>query len=250
MNFAPAALAASPTQRIFAHARIEASLIMRNGEQLLLALVIPIGLLVLGRFFGGRFGITLSDLAPSVMALAIWSSAFVSVAISTGFDRRQGVLERLVATPLGRTGLLIGKVVAISLITALQLVVIFALALILGWRPTGSPLPHLIAVVTALLAIAAFVCLALALAGTFRAEATLGLANLIYLIGAVGGGLMTPIASYPSAVRVIEQLLPTAALGEALRATSHVVSLWWPPVTAAVWALLSLLLARKAFRWT
>ena len=79
---------------------------MRNGEQLLLALVIPIGIIVAGRFLGSRVGLTMDVLAPSVLALAIWSTCFTSQAIMTGFERRYGVLERLSATPLGRSGLL------------------------------------------------------------------------------------------------------------------------------------------------
>ena len=58
-----------------------------------------------------------------MLALAIWSSGFTSVAIATGFERRYGVLERLAATPLGRGGLLLGKACAIVTVILGQLVV-------------------------------------------------------------------------------------------------------------------------------
>ena len=106
----------------------------RNGEQLLLALVIPLAILVAGRFAAALIG-SLEVLGPSVLALALWSSAFTSVAISTAFERRYGVLERLATTPLGKPGLLAGKALAVTLIMFGQLVILTGAALALGWRP-------------------------------------------------------------------------------------------------------------------
>src|SRR5690606_21303646 len=84
LDFRPAGRAAPRAQQVLAHARTEASLIIRNGEQALLALVIPISILVAGRWFEGRLGVDFATTVPSVLALAIWSSCFTSLAISTG----------------------------------------------------------------------------------------------------------------------------------------------------------------------
>ncbi len=249
LDFTPAPGAAPAAQRVRRHALIEARLMVRNGEQLLLAIAIPIGIVIIGRFVGGPFG-ELETLIPSVLGLAIWSSAFTSVAIATGFERRYGVLERLAATPLGRSGLLAGKAGAVIMIVVGQVVIISAVGLILGWRPRPTPLTVLIAVLIMVLAIATFSCLALLLAGRLRAEATLGLANLIYLIFAAGGGLVVAVDGYPSVVRPVLRLLPTGALGEGLRAAATGTVLWWPLLVLAVWLVISGLLARAAFRWT
>ena len=224
-------------------------LLARNGEQLLLALVIPIGLLVLGRIIGGAFG-DLSVLAPSVLALAVWSSAFTSVAISTGFERRYGVLERLACTPLGRTGLLTGKALATAAVVLGQLLVIGAVALLLGWRPTVTPLGVVLSVVTVLLAGIAFSGLALALAGRLRAEVTLALANVIYVLLLAGGALVLPLDRYPGVLQSVVALLPTAALGEGLRAYAVGDTLLWPLLSLLIWSGLGLLAAWKGFRWT
>ena len=109
LDLSPAPAPAPPAKRIIRHGLIEARLLIRNGEQLLLALVIQLAILVAGRFAGSSIG-RLDLLAPSVLALAVWSSAFTSVAISTAFERRYGVLERLATTPLGKSGLVAGKV--------------------------------------------------------------------------------------------------------------------------------------------
>ncbi|SDS12240.1 ABC-2 type transport system permease protein [Friedmanniella luteola] len=249
LDLSPAAGAAPARQRVVRHGLTEARLLVRNGEQLLLALVIPLGILVAGRVLGGQLG-ALETLAPSVLALAVWSTAFTSVAIATGFERRYGVLERLATTPLGRTGLLAGKALSVVLVVAGQLVVLSTAALLLGWRPAFSAASALAAALLVVLAAAAFVSLALLLAGRLRAEATLGLANLVHVVLLVGGGLVLPLSRYPAALRPVLELLPTAALGEGLRAAATGVVLGWPPLVCLVWLLLGGLAARKVFRWT
>lgn len=249
LDFGPAPGAAPARRRVITHALIEARLLIRNGEQLLLALAIPVGIVIIGALVGGPFG-DLAQLVPSVLGLAIWSSAFTSVAIATGFERRYGVLERLAATPLGRAGLLAGKTGAVIMIVAGQLVIISIVGLLLGWRPQATPLSAVAAALSVVLAIATFSCLALLLAGRLRAEATLGLANLIYLIFAAGGGLVIAVDGYPSAVQPILRLLPTGALGEGLRAAAVGVPIWWPIPVLAAWLVITGLAARATFRWT
>ncbi len=139
LDLSPAPEAAPPAKRILRHGLIEARLLIRNGEQLLLALVIPVAILVAGRFVKSSVG-NLDLLGPSVLALAVWSSAFTSTAISTAFERRYGVLERLATTPLGKPGLLAGKALAVIMIMIGQLVILTGIALGLGWRPSFTPL--------------------------------------------------------------------------------------------------------------
>ena len=249
LDLSPAPGAAPVRQRVVRHGLTEARLLLRNGEQLLLALVIPLGLLVAGRVLGGRFG-SLETLAPSVLALAVWSTAFTSVAIATGFERRYGVLERLACTPLGKTGLLAGKALAVVLVVLGQLVVLGVAALLLGWRPSFTVASAVGAVLLTVLAAAAFASLALLLAGRLRAEATLGLANLVYVVLLVGGALMLPVDRYPAAVQPVLELLPTAALGEGLRAAATGQLLGWPLLVCLAWLLLGGTAARRGFRWT
>lgn len=245
LDFSPAGESASRLQQILAHARTEASLILRNGEQALLALVIPIGILVAGRFLGTRFGLAFDTLVPSVLTLAIWSSCFTSLAIATGFERRYNVLERLAATPLGKPGILLGKACAIAMVTSIQVVVLVVVALLIGWRPSFDPPLLLVAALACVLAALAFAGLALTLAGTARPELTLAVANLVYLFGVAGGAVLLPVSSYPSWAQPFLTLLPTAALGEALRSADKMAL-----IVLAVWAAGTLVLARKVFRWT
>jgi ABC-2 type transport system permease protein len=230
------------------HALTELLLLVRNGEQLLLALAIPLAVLTVGGIAGGRWGDS-SVLAPSVLALAIWSSAFTSVAISTGFERRYGVLERLAATPLGKSGLLAGKIVGIVVIVGFQLLVITAAALYIGWRPGFTMLSVAVAVAVVIMAVGTFTSLGLALASLLRAEVTLAAANLIYVVLLAGGAVVLPLDRYPAAAQPVLSLLPTAALGEGLRAAATGAVLGWPLLVLAIWLAASSALAAKAFRW-
>ena len=244
LDFAPTGAAAPRSQQVWAHAKTEATLLLRNGEQLLLALVIPIGILVAGRWFGPALGWSFEVVAPSVLALAMWTTCFTALAISTGFERRYNVLERISATPLGTSGILLGKAVGFALITAGQAAVLAAVAFGIGWRPAFEPKHLLVALLASGIGMVAFAGLGLTLAGSLRAEVTLALANLGHLVG-MAAGLLIPLADYPPVIRPLVALLPTSALGEAVRYGS----LFSLPILAA-WCVAGLLLARKVFSWT
>ena len=249
LDLSPAPGAAPAAQRVLRHGLTEARLLVRNGEQLLLALVIPLALLLLAALTHDRL-LPLASAAPSVLALAVWSSAFTSVAIATGFERRYGVLERLAATPLGRSGLLAGKALAVLLVLVGQLVVLSAVALLVGWRPAFDAGALGAAVLLVVLGAAAFAGLGLLLAGRLRAEATLAVANLVYVVLLVAGALVLPLSRYPASLRPVVELLPTAALGEGLRATATGVVLGWPFAVLLAWVVVAALAAWKGFRWT
>ncbi|WP_203337880.1 ABC transporter permease [Nocardioides limicola] len=253
MTFTPAPGSAPFLRQVRAQSAMEVRLLLRNGEQLLLAAVIPVLALVAGVFGARRLDLSFDHdpvdvLAPGVLALAIMSTAFASLAIATGFERRYGLLKRLGSSPLPRTGLLAGKVVALLCVQAAQCLVVGAVAVGLGWRP-GSATGVALAVVAALLGTAAFGSLGLALAGAVRAEATLAIANLVYLLLMAGGAVVLPRDSYGAAAGVL-QVLPSAALGDAFRAAlidGRPDLVAW--AVLAGWAVLGTLLASRFFKW-
>ncbi|GAA1449358.1 ABC transporter permease [Mycobacterium cookii] len=256
-TFAPAPGGASLRRMVLAQSRMEARLMLRNGEQLLLAIVIPVIVLVGGVAAAGRIGIDLDGhravdiLTPGVLALAVMSTAFTSVAISTGFERRYGVIKLLGASPLPRHGLLLGKVLALLNVVALQLVVLVVVGLLLGWEPTlDAPARTVLGVVLAVaLGTAAFAALGLFVAGALRAEATLALANLVYLLLMAGGGVVLPTSTYGAASTVI-QWLPSGALGEAMRTALVEAGVDGRSLLVlAAWAALGTLLTARTFRW-
>src|SRR5699024_38909 len=144
--------------------------------------------------------------------------------------------------PLGRGGLLGGKVVAVVAVQIVQVIVLGGIALGLGWRPALAGIPA--AIVTAILGTAAFTALALLLAGTLRAEAVLAGANLLWVLLLAGGGILLPGPAWTSA-------LPSGALGDALRlALGHGGWSLWPLVVLGLWTALLTWACVRLFRWS
>lgn len=251
VSFAPRPGAAPRMRQVLAQAGMEARLMVRNGEQLLIAVAIPI-IVLIGAVLGAErmnFGITgrpIDAITPGILALAIMSTSFTSVAIATGFERRYGVIKRLGATPLSRAGLLAGKILALLIIEVGQVLIIGALAYAMGWQPANG---WAAAFVIALAGTFAFASLGLAIAGILRAEATLAAANLIYLLLLAGGAVVLPATTYGSIGGVLN-LLPSGALGEGMRAAlSHGVFSGTEVVVMVIWGLVGTVTVQRTFKW-
>ncbi|WP_030452265.1 ABC transporter permease [Herbidospora cretacea] len=250
LDLSPAPGAAPLPKMVLAQAGAEVRATLRNGEQLLLTLIIPILLLV--GFSKAPFldvaGPRVDFVAPGVLALAVLSTAFTGQAIATGFERRYGVLKRLGATPLSRTGLMLAKTAAVIVVEVLQIVVLVLVALALGWSPHGNPLTVALLVI---LGTAAFSGLGLLMAGTLRAEATLAGANLVYLLLLALGGVVLPVSAFPESIRPLLEILPITALTDGVR--SVLTGVGGFPVGATLvllsWAVLALAAAARWFRW-
>lgn len=250
LDLTPSPDAAPAVRRVVAQTRMELRLLLRNGEQLLLTIVIPTLLLVV--FAKAPIADLprprVAFLAPGVLGLAVMSTAFTGQAIATGFERRYGVLRRLGTTALTRPGLLTAKTAAIIGVEVVQVALLVVVALALGWSPDGS-----VAAVIGLLLLgtAAFSALGLLLAGTLRAEATLAVANLVYLVLLVLGGVAFPLSDFGTTARNVLRLLPIAALTDGLRGalslSGHVPTRDW--LVLVVWLAVLAPLASWLFRW-
>lgn len=249
-TFTPRPGAAPLSRMIRVQAALETRMLLRNGEQALLTVVIPTLLLVLFSavdIIDTGKGEPVDFLTPGILALAVLSTAFTGQAIATGFERRYGVLKRLGVSPLPRWGLLVGKTLSVLAVQVLQLVLLVAVAFALGWSPEGSPFAVLLLLV---LGTAAFSGLGLLMAGTLRAEATLAGANLVFLVLLMCGGIVIPLEKFGGAEDVLA-FSPAAALAEGMRdVLTGVDSTPWGAVgILAVWAVLALGAAARFFRW-
>ncbi|MFN2463315.1 MAG: ABC transporter permease [Candidatus Dormibacteria bacterium] len=234
-----------------AQALMETRLLLLNGEQLLLTIVIPTLVLVLFstvRVVDVGSGPRVDSVLPGVLAIAVMSTAFTGQAIATGFERRYGVLKRLALSPLPRWGFIAAKTASVVLVEVVQVVLLVVVGLLLGWSPRGSALDVLVLLV---LGTAAFSGLGLLMAGTLRAEATLAGANLVFLLLLVGGGVVVPLDKFPAGAAAMLRLLPAGALAGGLRDViqrGHGVPGGAATVLAA-WAVVAIVAAGLTFRW-
>lgn len=254
LSFAPRPGSQPMAAMVARHAVMETRLLLRNGEQVLLALVIPLIVLFGGAEAKGVVelgaGRRIDVLSPGVLALAVMSTSFTSLAIATAFERRYNVLKRLGASPLTRPGLLLGKVGSLLVVELAQLAVITVAALALGWSPRGGVAAVGACALLVALGTLAFASLGLLMAGTLRAEATLAAANLVYVVLLVGGAVVLPLSSYPQAVHPLVLALPSGALAEGLREVLNGDGLGLARVGVLLaWSAGGALLATRTFRW-
>jgi ABC-2 type transport system permease protein len=235
---------------ILAQSRVELALTMRRGESLVVSIAIPVGILV----FFTKVDVVKTSLrdpvqflVPGVLALAVMSSAMVSLGIATGYERRYGVLKRLGSTPLSRAGLLTAKTINVVALEIVQAVILLGVGAALGWHAEGSVAA---AVGLLLLGTVAFAGIGLFFAGVLRAEANLAVANALFLLFLFIGGMAYPLDKLPSALATVARGLPPAALSDTVRQALSTSSVSVGALAVLVaWAIGAPLLAARTFRW-
>ena len=244
---------ASPWRAMLALAAMELRLTARRGENVLVTIVIPAAVLVFFATTGivpAAAGRPVDFLLPGALALAVIATGLVNLGIATAYERNYGVLKRLGASPLPRWALVGAKLVAVIALELVQVALLFLIAsLVLGWSagPAAS-IPVFLAAM--LLGTLAFSGLGLLLAGTLRAEATLALANGLFLGFLMVGGIVLPVDHLPVPLEAVARILPAAALSDVLRvALGAAGPIGWPLVTLGAWGAAASGLAIKTFRW-
>ncbi|GAC79457.1 ABC transporter permease [Gordonia malaquae] len=252
-TFAPAPSPAPLTAMLAAQTRMELTLLLRNGEQLLLTMFIPITLLIglsilpIDTGSGDTPAARATTFVPAILAVAIMSTAFTGQAIAVGFDRRYGALKRLGATPIPRWGIIAGKSSAVAIVVALQAVIIGGIGAAFGWRPSVGGLA--LGAVVIVLGTVAFAALGLLLGGTMKAEVVLALGNLIWFVLLGVSSLVVFDEHVPAAVHWAARCTPSGALTESLtQALAGSVDLFGIGVLAA-WAVVGGALAVRWFRF-
>lgn len=251
-TFAPDPRPSAVTTMLAAQFGLELKLLLRNGEQLLLTMFVPITLLIgmvvlpLGDFGPDRAGV----FVPAIMALALISTAFTGQAIAVAFDRRYGALKRLGATALPVWGIIVGKCLAVITVVFLQAVLLGAIGVALGWRP--DPRGLLLGALVIALGTACFTALGLLLGGTLRAEIVLALANLLWFVFAGFGALTldSEAGLVPESLTLIARLTPAGALTEALTQAVALSVDWFGLAVLAGWGLAGAGCAMRWFRFT
>jgi ABC-2 type transport system permease protein len=229
---------------------LELKLLLRNGEQLLLTMFIPITLLIgltllpMGSFGDNRA----ATFVPAIMALAVISTAFTGQAIAVAFDRRYGALKRLGATALPVWGIIAGKSLAVVAVVFLQSLVLGAIGNAINWRPSLAGLP-LGALVIAL-GTAVFAALGLLLGGTLKAEIVLAIANLLWFVVAALGAVTLDGGMVPGALAQVARLTPSGALTEALSQAMTLSVDWCGLAVLAAWGVVAAVCALRWFRFT
>ncbi|MDQ6660315.1 MAG: ABC transporter permease [Chloroflexota bacterium] len=244
--------AAPLLRQILLQTKFELLLTLRRGENVLITLIVPVMLLIffaslnIAPLINGR---AINFLLPGILALAIMAAGMVNLGIATAYERYYGVLKRLGSSPLPRSGLIIAKILSILVLEVIQTVLLVGIAIgLYGWQPGGSPLLALLALA---LGTVTFAAIGLAMAGGLRAEITLAGANALFLLFVLLGGGILPLDHLPGPIAAVAQLLPAAALTQALQATmtNGKVFPGFAFIVLVVWAIVILFVAIRTFKW-
>lgn len=252
-TFAPNPQPASLPAMLAAQTRLELTLLLRNGEQLLLTMFIPITLLIglcllpLDTDLGTTNAERAATFVPAILTVAVMSTAFTGQAIAVGFDRRYGALKRLGATPIPRWGIIAGKAMAVVIVVIAQAILLGAIGFAFGWRP--EPVGLLIGAFVIALGTAAFSALGLLLGGTLKAEVVLALANLLWFAMLGIGSLVVMSSRVPDSVWWVARVAPSGALTEALQQAADGRVDVFGVVVLLAWAVVGSALAVRWFRF-
>jgi len=252
-TFTPDPRPSSVPAMLGAQYRLELTLLLRNGEQLLLTMFIPITLLVglsvlpLGPFGEGTAA-RATTLLPVIMSLAVIATAFTGQAIAVAFDRRYGALKRLGATALPVWGVITGKSLSVATVVVLQSMLLGAIGVALGWRPTVAGLA--LGSLAIALGTACFAALGLLLGGSLRAEIVLAVANLMWFVFGGFSALTVENELVPDTVRWLARLTPSGALTDGLAQALAFSVDWFDLAVLAVWGVLAGLGAVRWFRFS
>ena len=230
----------------------ELRVLARNGEQLLLILGIPMLLL---SFFSNVDILPTSGqssvnfLLPGIVALAIMSTAMVSLGIATGFERSYQVLKRLGATPLGVPRLVLAKALSVLVVELVQVMLLSGLAQAFGADLGGLNIAKLALAIA--LGTLAFSGVGLSLAGRLRGEINLAAQNALYLVLLLIGGIVFPLQEFPSWLHWVGRISPSGALADVMRDVFSGTSVHGASslVVLLCWAVAAQLSAFKLFRW-
>lgn len=233
---------------VLAQLRMELATLVRNYEQLLLVVIIPVGVLV---FFGSvnvlPDGVDLGRVVSAVIALSVMSTAMVSTGIATGFERSYHVLKRIGVTPLGRDRLVWAKAGSVGVIEVVQAVLLLVIAAVMGWSPDAASWWRF--VIAMLLGTAAFAGIGLSLAGRLRAEVNLAAQNGLYLVLLGVGGVIVPVSELPGALGNLARWLPSGALSDVLESSLNGRATDGEWVVLAAWAVIAPIAAARLFRF-
>ena len=191
-------------------------------------------------------------LMPGVIGMAIMQLGLFSVAFSFVTMKREGVLRRLLATPLDPNSLLVAQVITRLLVVLIQTVILAAVAVFLfGAEFAGNFFAVMLA---AAIGGAVFLAMGFAVSGWARTEQQAApLANIVSLPMMFLSGVFFSRDVLPAILQRITDFLPLTYLVEAIRGMTvegDTVLMQWPNFLGlAVWLVVAFIIANRTFRW-
>ena len=207
---------------------------LRDGESLLMAIMLPVMLMLLFTFvFGGAIdpsGGYVDYVVPGIILLCAGFGA-ASTAVYVAGDMKAGIIDRFRTMPLRSGAVLTGHVVASLVRNLVATAVVIAVALLVGFRPTATPIEWVGVFVLVTLWILAITYLfaAIGLAAS-TPEAASGYGFILLFLPYLSSAFV-PVDTMPDWLQWIAENQPITPIIETLRSllmgTPMGDSAWW-----------------------
>ena len=191
-------------------------------------------------------------LMPGVIGMAIMQLGLFSVSFSFVTMKREGVLRRLLATPLSPATLLASQVITRLIVVVVQTLILAGVAVfVFGAEFAGNFFAVLLA---AGMGGAVFLALGFAVSGWARTEQQAApLANIVSLPMMFLSGVFFSRDVLPSILLTVTDYLPLTFLVEAIRGMTvqgdSIITQWPNFLGMAVWFVVAFIIANRTFRW-
>lgn len=203
----------------------------------------------LGGVSGGRAAY-LEYVVPGILLMTVAGGA-QGTAISVAMDMTEGIIARFRTMAISRASVLVGHVVGSLIQTMISSAVVLGVALLIGFRPSASPVGWITAL--GLLALTTFAVTWLSVAFgmvTNSVETASNIPMFLMLLPFLGSGFV-PTDSMPAGIRWFAEYQPFSPIIETLRGLLMGTPIGNSGVLAVAWcsavALLGFLWARRLY---
>ena len=224
----------------------EQRIFWRNRSGMFFTFVLPLALLL-------TLGLSNDpvEYVPLVASLGILSTGFQGLAIQLSMHRDQGVLKRIMATPLPPTLLVAGKVLSTVVVIAIELAIVVTVGVLVFDAP--SPDMPFALVVFVLLGTATFVALGFAVASVIpTGESAPAITNAAYLGLILVTALLAEVDGIPGPIRALGSVLPLEHLVVPIRHAwieGWTTSDWASALVLLAWCTVAVAFTVRRFRW-
>jgi ABC-2 type transport system permease protein len=194
---------------------------------------------------GGGRGAYVEFVTPGMLMFTVAGAANI-VAISVAMDMTKGIIARFKTMRIWRPSVLAGHVLGNLLLTAVSLVVVIAVALLIGYRPSAGPLEWLAVAGLLMLVAVALTWLSVALGLVAKSvESASNLPMFLFLLPFLGSGFV-PVDSMPAGLRWFAENQPFTPITDTLRSLLGGEPAGSSGTIAVAWCLA---IAAAAFLW-
>ena len=193
--------------------------------------------------------------APSMAVFAAVSATYTNLAVTTAYQRDQGILKRVRGTPLPPVVYMGGKIISAIMIATISVLIMMVIGVVFyGVQIYAATLPS--AMVTFIVGVASFAALGMLVAAIVPSgEAATAVANATLLpLAFFSGVFIRPSESSPAWLDAVANVFPLKHFAEPFIAAFNPLTEgagwnWASLAYMALWGAVAVFLAVRYFKW-